>query len=115
MKRISSFSLFVSLSLLLNILISGCDSATTSIRNNNSQQPSNIIFLVGDGMGLSAVSAGFYFGEQPSQFNRFRHIGLINTSSTSHRVTDSAAGGTALASGTKTYNGAIGVITTRSP
>ena len=35
------------------------------------KKPKNIIFLIGDGMGLSAVSTGFYFGDQPSVFNRF--------------------------------------------
>jgi len=74
-------------------------------------KPKNIIFLIGDGMGLSAVSTGFYFGDQPSVFNRFNEIGLQQTSSASHKVTDSAASGTALATGVLTYNGAIGVDT----
>lgn len=79
-----------------------------------SQKPNKIIFLIGDGMGLSAVSTGFYFGEQPSIFNRFREIGLQQTSSATHKVTDSAASGTALATGTLTYNGAIGVDTSKN-
>ena len=74
------------------------------------EKPTKIIFLIGDGMGLSAVSTGFYFGDQPSVFNRFHEIGLQQTSSASHKITDSAASGTALATGTLTYNGAIGVI-----
>ncbi len=76
--------------------------------------PTNIIFLIGDGMGLSAVSTGIYYGEGPSQFYRFKHMGLQRTSSATHKVTDSAASGTALASGTKTYNGAIGMDTTKT-
>ncbi|MDX2430213.1 MAG: alkaline phosphatase, partial [Bacteroides sp.] len=76
--------------------------------------PTNIIFLIGDGMGLSAVSTTFYFQENPSQFNRFKHIGLIKTSSATHKVTDSGASGTAMATGHKTYNGAIGVDTTKT-
>jgi alkaline phosphatase len=76
-------------------------------------KPTNIIFLIGDGMGLSAVSTGFYFGDQPSVFKRFQEIGLQQTSSATHKVTDSAASGTALATGTKTYNGAIGVDTSK--
>lgn len=75
------------------------------------KKPKNIIFLIGDGMGLSAVSTGFYFGDQPSVFHRFNEIGLQQTSSASHKVTDSAASGTALATGQLTYNGAIGVDT----
>lgn len=77
----------------------------------NYQKPPNIIFLIGDGMGLSEVSASFYFSEQASNFNRFKEIGLINTSSSSHKITDSGAGGSAFSIGVKTYNGAIGVDT----
>lgn len=73
--------------------------------------PKNIILLIGDGMGLSAVSTGFYFSDQPSVFLRFHEIGLQNTSSATHKVTDSAASGTSMATGKKTYNGAIGVDT----
>lgn len=73
--------------------------------------PKNIILLIGDGMGLSAVSTGFYFGDQPSVFLRFHEIGLQKTSSATHKVTDSAASGTSMASGIKTYNGAIGMDT----
>ena len=77
--------------------------------------PSNIIFLIGDGMGISAVSTCFYFGDEPSPFARFRNIGLIKTSSATHKVTDSAASGTAMASGIMTNNGAIGVDTMKIP
>ena len=69
----------------------------------------NVILLIGDGMGLSQVSASFYFNTEPSNFERFPYIGLINTSATSHLITDSAAGATAFAAGVKSYNGAIGV------
>ena len=75
------------------------------------QSPSNIIFLIGDGMGLSAVSATVYYGDENSEFSRFKEIGLIVTSSATHKVTDSAASGTAMAAGKKTYNGAIGIDT----
>jgi len=78
-----------------------------------SEKPKKIILLIGDGMGLSAVSTGFYFGDQPSVFMRFQELGLQVTSSATHKVTDSAASGTAMASGKKTYNGAIGVDTAR--
>jgi len=78
------------------------------------EQPSNIIFLIGDGMGLSVVSTSYYFSDQPSPFDSFNHIGLINTSSATHKITDSAASGTALAAGKKTYNGAIGVDTSKT-
>ncbi|MEN8229044.1 MAG: alkaline phosphatase [Bacteroidota bacterium] len=89
--------------------------ACTSVEKpeKRSENPTNIIFLIGDGMGLSAVSTTVYYGDQVSEFGRFREIGLINTSSLTHKVTDSAASGTAMAVGKKTYNGAIGVDTAR--
>lgn len=70
----------------------------------------NVILMIGDGMGLSQVSSSFFFGatEEPN-FTRFPFIGLSRTSSASHKVTDSASGATAFASGIKTYNGAIGM------
>ena len=74
-----------------------------------SSQPKNIILLIGDGMGLTQVSSSYYFSEATPNFSRFKHIGLINTSASSHKITDSAAGATAFASGKKSYNGAIGV------
>ncbi len=86
-----------------------CTPTSTEQHEEAPAKPTNIIFLIGDGMGLSAVTTGFYYGDQPSNFKRFKHIGLIKTSSATHKVTDSAASGTAMSSGYKTYNGAIGV------
>lgn len=76
----------------------------------------NVILMIGDGMGLSQVSSSFYFGatEEPN-FTRFPYIGLSRTSSASHKVTDSASGATAFASGIKTYNGAIGMDIHKQP
>ncbi|UTW62205.1 alkaline phosphatase [bacterium SCSIO 12741] len=69
----------------------------------------NVIFLIGDGMGLTQVSTAFYFSGGVPNFSKFRQISLINTSSRSHKITDSAAGATAFACGKRTYNGAIGM------
>ena len=103
---------FISATLLLGTL------ACSSIKNSGDKTPdtpTNIIFLIGDGMGLSAVSSSFYFNDGPSEFMKFKHIGLSRTSSASHKVTDSAASGTAMAAGQKTDNGAIGVDTLKLP
>lgn len=88
--------------LILFISISCTDSETAG-------KPQNIILLIGDGMGLTQVSSSFYYSDETPNFTRFKKIGLINTSSSSHKITDSAAGATAFASGKKSYNGAIGV------
>ncbi len=91
---------------LLLFLLSGC---LAPQEEPAAAGPKNVILLIGDGMGLSQVSAGFYFQEEPSHFARFPYIGLINTSASSHKITDSAAGATAFSAGRKTYNGAIAV------
>jgi len=94
----------------LVILMLSCAGKSGSTENKEAV-PQNIIFLIGDGMGLSAVSIGYYYQEEESQFSRFKHIGLIKTSSATHKITDSAAAGTALACGKKTRNGVIGLDT----
>lgn len=74
-----------------------------------SEKPKNIILMIGDGMGLSQISMAYYFQKDKTNFDRFFDIGLIITSSKSHKITDSAAGATAFSTGKKTYNGAIGL------
>lgn len=73
--------------------------------------PKNIILMIADGTGLSQISSSLYYSEEPSNYERFKHIGLIKTSSASDLITDSAAGATSFSAGIKTYNGAIGVNT----
>jgi len=80
-----------------------------NITNKEVIAPKNIILLISDGTGLSQISSAFYFKESSPNYLRFKNIGLIKTSSSREDVTDSAAGATAIASGVKTYNGAIGV------
>ena len=62
--------------------------------------PKNIILMIGDGM---TTNGNHLFLEN------FKHVGFSKTQSASNCVTDSAAGGIALFTGVKTYNGAIGV------
>jgi alkaline phosphatase len=99
--------------ILVAILFLACK--TPAYPQSDPGKPLNIIFLIGDGMGLSSVSTAFYYGEDVPAFTRFENIGLQQTSTAREKVTDSAASGTALATGTKTYNGAIGVDTTLTP
>lgn len=74
-----------------------------------SEKPKNIILFIGDGMGVSQVFAGITANRGQLFIENCRHIGFSKTQSSDDYVTDSAAGGTAIASGVKTYNGAIGV------
>ena len=79
--------------------------------------PKYVFYFIGDGMGLNQVVATEYYmrsckgelGITPLGFAQFPYTGIATSYSGDSDVTDSAAGGTALASGKKTYNGAIGV------
>ena len=73
------------------------------------QQPvKSIIYLIGDGMGLASVSMMQYVDEDVI-FNHADNVALQRTYSMDNRVTDSAASGTALATGCKTNNTYLGV------
>lgn len=96
--------------LLLSFLIS-LFSAETSPKEEEKkpQKKPNIILMIGDGMGHSQLSTALYYSEQKPAYLRFPFVGLSMTSSSSHKITDSAAGATAFSCGVKTYNGAIGM------
>ena len=65
--------------------------------------------MIGDGMGLNQVSAAMYDRKKPLSLEQFPVIGFQKTHSADNLITDSAAGATAMASGVKTFNGAIGL------
>lgn len=71
--------------------------------------PKNIILMIGDGMGLAQVTAGFYANGETLNLEQFPATGLIKTHASKNLITDSAAGATAFSCGCKTYNGAIGL------
>jgi len=69
----------------------------------------NIIFMIGDGMGLSQITAGTYSNGNNSSLEEMEFVGLSKTHAHNRLVTDSAASGTAMACGEKTFNGVIGI------
>ena len=69
----------------------------------------NVIFLIGDGMGLNQVYAAALVKGAPLYMMQDTKTGLILTYSYDNGITDSAAGGTALATGVKTRNSMIGM------
>lgn len=82
----------------------------TPIANKTeSKRPKNIILMIGDGMGLTQITAGMYANQNKLNLEEFKSIGLHKSYAYDNLITDSAAGATAFASGVKTYNGAIGV------
>jgi alkaline phosphatase len=74
----------------------------------------NVILMIGDGMGVSQITAGMYSNDNYLALERCPVVGLMKTHSSNKKITDSAAGATAFASGIKTYNGAIGVDADRN-
>ncbi len=99
----------LTLLLVLTILgISSC-SVNKNITSYSGKKPKKIIFLIGDGMGLTQISTLFLGKDNTNNFKRFKSIGFINTRSGSHKITDSAAGATAFSCGEKTYNNAVGM------
>lgn len=76
----------------------------------------NVIYMIGDGMGLAQVSMLQIENEfAPTAFDRAQGVALITTRSANNRVTDSAAAGTALASGYKTNNAMLGQLPDGTP
>lgn len=73
------------------------------------KKPKNVILLIGDGMGIAQLHAGMTANRGSLFIENLKYMGLAKTSSAKNYITDSAAGGTALATGQKTYNGAISV------
>lgn len=73
------------------------------------KKPRNVILMIGDGMGVAQVFAGLTANHGHLFLENFKSVGFSKTQSSNWYVTDSAAGGTALSTGQKTYNGAIGV------
>ena len=72
-------------------------------------KPTNVIYLIGDGMGFGAVTSLLLTADEQTGFEMAPVIGLNETCSANNYVTDSPAGGTALATGTRTCNGFLGV------
>jgi alkaline phosphatase len=106
--------------LLLAIL---CHSALANYSPQDISSPKNIIMIVGDGMGPSYTTAYRMFADdpatpevEPTVFDRLL-VGMASTHPDIQTgyVTDSAASATALATGVKTYNGAIGVDANKQP
>lgn len=66
------------------------------------EAPRNIIFMIGDGMGLEQISCAWVLNRGRLNIDNFPVVGLSRTYCTNDLITDSAAGGTALAVGQKT-------------
>ena len=100
-----------SISFLLVILFSGlfsCVPAKTAKVKTN-KEIRNVILMIGDGMGLATLYSAMTVSPQPLNIERCPETGLAKTFASDNYITDSAAAGTALATGNKTKNGVIGM------
>ncbi len=82
-----------------------------------SKKPKYVFYFIGDGMGINHILGTEFYNTakvgasetQRLNFSQFNVRTFVTNYSTSHPVTDSAAAGTALATGVKTANSHIGV------
>lgn len=82
------------------------------------QQAKYVFYFIGDGMGVNQVNGTETYlaalegriGVTSLLFTQFPTVALATTYSGTNGVTDSAAAGTALATGEKTKNGALGML-----
>ncbi len=84
----------------------------------NNRKARNVIIFIGDGMGVSTLTAGRIFEGQQlgldgesyvAEMDRLTHTALVKTYSHDSQVADSAPTATAIVAGVKTKNGVIGV------
>ena len=91
---------FVSIAALALMSMTSC---------SRQQNVKNVIYLIGDGMGFGAVTSLLLSEDEVTGFEQAPVIGLNETCSANNYVTDSPAGGTALATGVRTRNGYCGL------
>lgn len=85
-------------------LSKGIDVYTPTYRNDGGRgRVRNVIYLIGDGMGLSQIVAAFYANKGLSTL-QMKYIGLQQNNALDAFTTDSAAGGSALATGERHDN-----------
>ncbi len=76
---------------------------------DDQRQIKNVIYLIGDGMGFNHLEKTKSERDIDLVMDTFEIAGSSKTRSLSSSVTDSAAGGTALAAGVRTGNSMVGV------
>ena len=69
----------------------------------------NVVLMIGDGMGSEHVWTAWLYNGSHLNITSLPVTGFSITTSASHGITDSAAGGTAIACGCKAINGQLGL------
>ncbi len=97
------------------ILASAYVPSDAKIRKNSEPKIKYVFYMIGDGMGINTIyGAQLYnratgYGPENINFLHFPVRTFVTTHSATSLVTDSAAAGTALATGNKTKDGSLGV------
>ena len=93
------------------LLLLFCSIASCNTKKKVEDPPKavNVIYMIGDGTALPQVFASILASGKDLAFTQFPYIGILDTRAANKDITDSAAGGTALASDAKTNNGMIGM------
>ena len=103
-------------SVILALSLVGCANAPASIPSPT--KPRNVILFLGDGMGVSTVTAArIYAGQQQGgtgeefvlPFETFPNVALVKTYNTDSQVSDSAGTMSAIMTGEKTRIGVLSV------
>lgn len=105
----------IGIAALLLVLIAVVPADARKKKKAEPEAPKYVFYFIGDGMGLNHVyGTEIYnrdtgYGPEKINFLQFPVVVPITTYSANSRVTDSAAAGTALATGHKTNNGSLGM------
>ena len=96
---------------LLAVLMVGmqCKTPNKLKEKPAAKAPVNVIFMVGDGMGLAQIALAIEHAQDNLVFGQCKYIGFSKTSAVGDYITDSAAGATAFSTGHKTKNKAVAV------
>ncbi len=82
---------------------------TVTVKQPKGKKVKNVIFMIGDGTGLTQWNVGWVANGGALNIDQMPVLGLSTTTCTDKLITDSCAGGTALAIGEKTKYGYIGL------
>ena len=81
---------------------------TVTVKQPKSRKIKNIILMIGDGMSMEAVTVGWTLNGGHLNMDNFPVAGYSRTYCVDKLITDSCAGGAAIAGGSKTKYGYIG-------
>lgn len=108
MRNINRYVKYALRAVMVIVLMATVAPEANACKNKN-KQPKNVIYIVGDGMGVSHVYSSIVVQKGKSQFLRFPYTGFSRTYSANKYTTDSGAGGTALMTMHKVDNRHVGM------